>query len=39
MSSNKLKAKVFDIQRASMVDGPGVRFIAFLSGTGTGQPG
>ena len=30
MSSNKIKAKVFDIQRASMVDGPGIRTTIFF---------
>lgn len=32
MSLNRLKAKVFDIQRASMVDGPGVRTTIFFHG-------
>lgn len=32
MNLNKLKAKVFDIQRASMVDGPGIRTTIFFHG-------
>lgn len=32
MNSDKLKAKVFDIQRASMVDGPGIRTTVFFHG-------
>lgn len=32
MSFNRLKAKVFDIQRASFVDGPGVRTTVFFHG-------